>query len=262
GGHRGAQHRRQRTPDDGDRAGASDGRWSDPAGRPAAPAGSRPSPGAPGAHGALPRRGVPHGDRAGRRRVVGGAGGGRDRGNGRHGCQAGGGSPSGARGRERAMKLTIFGATGGIGGQLLDQAVAAGHEVTAVVRDPTRLASSRTGVRVVTADLMDPAPGVLESAVAGADAVLSGVGPRPMAKAGVAEQGTRAIVRAMDATGARRLVVVSAAPISTVPSPGRPHPPRRDPGEGFLMRHLLTPFAHTVMRERYADLALMEDVLR
>jgi len=160
------------------------------------------------------------------------------------------------------MKLTIFGATGGIGGQLLDQAVAAGHEVTAVVRDPRRFAPSRDGVRVVTADLTDPAPGVLESAVAGADAVLSGVGPRPMAKAGVAEQGTRAIVRAMDATGARRLVVVSAAPISTVPSPGRPHPPRRDPGEGFLMRHLLTPFAHTVMRERYADLALMEDVLR
>lgn len=160
------------------------------------------------------------------------------------------------------MKLTIFGATGGIGGQLLDQAVAAGHEVTAVVRDPRRFAPSRDGVRVVTADLTDPAPSVLESAVAGADAVLSGVGPRPMAKAGVAEHGTRAIVRAMDATGVRRLVVVSAAPISTVPSPGRPHPPRRDPGEGFFMRHLLTPFAHTVMRERYADLALMEDVLR
>jgi putative NADH-flavin reductase len=160
------------------------------------------------------------------------------------------------------MKLTIFGATGGIGGQLLEQAVAAGHEVTAVVRDPGRLAPSRNGLRVVAADLMDPAPGVLESAVAGADAVLSGVGPRATAKAGVAEQGTRAIVRAMDATGTRRLVVVSAAPISTVPSPGRPHPPRRDPGEGFLMRHLLTPFAHTVMRERYADLALMEDVLR
>ncbi|MGH7513518.1 MAG: NAD(P)-dependent oxidoreductase [Gemmatimonadales bacterium] len=160
------------------------------------------------------------------------------------------------------MKLTIFGATGGIGGQLLEQAVAAGHQVTVVVRDAGRLAPSRKGLRVVTADLMDPAPGVLESAVAGADAVLSGVGPRPMAKAGVAEQGTRAIVRAMDATGSRRLVVVSAAPISTVPSPGRRYPPSRDPGEGFLMRHLLTPFAHTVMRERYADLALMEDVLR
>jgi putative NADH-flavin reductase len=160
------------------------------------------------------------------------------------------------------MKLTIFGATGGIGGQLLEQAVAAGHQVTAVVRDPSKLAPSRNGVRVIAADLAAPEPGVLESAVAGADAVLSGVGPRPMAKAGVAEHGTQAIVRAMQATGVRRLLVVSAAPISTVPSPGRPNPPRHDPGEGFVMRTLLTPFAKTVMRERYADLALMEDVLR
>lgn len=160
------------------------------------------------------------------------------------------------------MKLTIFGATGGIGGRLLDQAVAAGHEVTAVVRDPSKLVPNGNGVRVVTADLMAPEPGVLESAVAGTDAVLSGVGPRAMTKAGVAEQGTRAIVRAMQATGVHRLIVVSAAPISTVPSPGRPDPPRRDPGEGFLMRNLLTPFIRTVMRERYADLARMEDVLR
>jgi putative NADH-flavin reductase len=160
------------------------------------------------------------------------------------------------------MKLTLFAATGGIGGQILEQALAAGHEVTAVVRDPGKLAPSRNGVRVVAADLAAPDAAVLESAVAGADAVLSGLGPRAMAKVGVAEHGTRAIVRAMEATGVRRIVVVSAAPISTVPSPGRPHPPRQDPGEGFFMRHLLTPFARTVMRERYDDLARMEDVLR
>ena len=160
------------------------------------------------------------------------------------------------------MKLTIFGATGGVGGELLRQALGAGHEVTAVVRDIGRLAPSRNGVRIIAADLMNPGPGVLETAIAGADAVLSGVGPRAMTTAGVAEQGTRAIVRAMDATSVRRLVVVSAAPISTVRSPGRPHAPKHDPGEGFLMRHLLTPFAHAVMRARYADLALMEDVLR
>jgi putative NADH-flavin reductase len=160
------------------------------------------------------------------------------------------------------MRLTIVGATGGIGGQLLDQARAAGHDVTAVVRDPRRLDPSRNGVRVVSVDLATPEAAVLEAAIAGADAVLSGVGPRPMAKAGVAEHGTRAIVQAMQATGVRRIVVVSAAPNSTVPSPGRPNPPRHDPGEGFFMRNLLTPFAKTVMRERYADLALMEDVLR
>lgn len=159
------------------------------------------------------------------------------------------------------MKLTIFGATGGIGRQLLEQATAAGHEVTAVVRDPSRLVSAN-GARVVTADLEAPAPGVLESAVAGADAVLSTLGPRPMAKAGVAEHGTRAIVRAMQATGVRRILVVSAAPISTFPSPGRPNPPRRDPGEGFVMRNVLTPAIKVILRERYADLAEMEDVLR
>lgn len=160
------------------------------------------------------------------------------------------------------MKLTIFGATGGIGAELLRQALAQGHEVTVAVRNPAKLAPGLNGTRVVTADLDRSEPRILEAAVAGADAVLSGLGPRPMAKAGVAEYGTRAIVGAMRATGVRRIVVVSAAPISTVPSPGRPHPPSRDPGEGFLMRNLVTPFFKAVLRGRYADLARMEDLLR
>jgi putative NADH-flavin reductase len=160
------------------------------------------------------------------------------------------------------MKLTIIAATGGIGGRILEQALAAGHDVTTVVRNPGNLPRNMNGTRVIQADLAVPEPAALETAVAGVDAVLSGLGPRPMTRAGVAEHGTRAIVGAMQATGVRRLLVVSAAPISTVPSPRRPNPPRHDPGEGFLMRNLLTPFAKTVMRERYADLALMEDVLR
>ncbi|NED84001.1 NAD(P)H-binding protein, partial [Streptomyces sp. SID11233] len=36
------------------------------------------------------------------------------------------------------MKLTVFGATGGVGGEAVRQALAAGHEVTAIVRDPAR----------------------------------------------------------------------------------------------------------------------------
>jgi putative NADH-flavin reductase len=160
------------------------------------------------------------------------------------------------------MRITIFGATGGIGAELLQQSLAAGHEVTVAVRNPSRLAANRNGTRIITTDLETPHPRDLESAVVGADAVLSGVGPRPMAKAGVAEYGTRAIVAAMQAIGVRRIIVVSAAPISTMPSPGRPHPPSHDPGEGFFMRNLGTPFFKRVLRERYSDLALMEDVLR
>lgn len=158
------------------------------------------------------------------------------------------------------MKLTIIAATGGIGRHLLDQALAAGHDVTAVARDPRRLTGHPA--RAVAADLASADPATLAAAVAGADAVLSALGPRTAADAGITSRGTRAVVDAMRAAGVRRLVVVSAAPVGTVPSPGRPDPPRHDPGDGFLMRHVLSPAVRRVLRAHYADLALTEDVLR
>jgi uncharacterized protein YbjT (DUF2867 family) len=129
-----------------------------------------------------------------------------------------------------SMKLTIFAATGGIGRQLLELAAA------------------------------DAA--ALQSAVEGADAVLSALGARTKADAGVATQGTKAITEAMRVSGVRRVVVVSAAPIGTVPSPARPHPPRHDPGDGFVIRYLADPIVKRALRAHYADLAQMEDVLR
>jgi putative NADH-flavin reductase len=157
------------------------------------------------------------------------------------------------------MKLTIFAATGGIGRQVLDQAVAAGHDVIAVVRNPKKLPGD---VRTVMADLAAPDPAALEFAVDGADAVLSGLGPRSNAEAGIVSRGTRAIVQAVQATDVRRIVVVSAAPIGTVPSLGRPNPPKHDPGDGFFMRNLFGPLVKVALRKHYADLAMMEDVLR
>jgi len=161
---------------------------------------------------------------------------------------------------EEEMKLTIFAATGGIGRQILDQALLAGHDVTAVVRNPDKLSARK--IRVVAADLKDPDPATLDTAVRGADAVLSGLGPRSLSEAGVASQGTRAMVQTMKAAKVRRIVVVSAAPIGTVPSPGRPNPPKHDAGDGFFMRNLFSPLTKTVLKTHYADLALMEDIVR
>lgn len=156
------------------------------------------------------------------------------------------------------MKLTIVAATGGIGRQILQQAVVAGHDVTAVVRNPAKLSRD---VRAVQADLLDPDPAVLVSAVQGADAVISGLGARTSADNGVAARGTRALVAAMKATGVRRIIAVSASPIGTIATPHRPHPPKYDPGDGFLMRHVAAPLTKAVLRKHYADLAEMEDVL-
>jgi len=156
------------------------------------------------------------------------------------------------------MKLTIVAATGGVGRELLQQAIAAGHDVTAVVRNPGKLPA---GVPAVTADLTAPDPAALESAVAGTDAVLSGLGPHSNSDAGIASQGTRAIVAAMKATGVRRIAAVSAAPVGTVRNHSRPSPPKHDPGDGFFMRYLFNRVAKAAFGKVYADLAQMEDIL-
>lgn len=101
------------------------------------------------------------------------------------------------------MKLTVIGGSRGTGALVAGLAYDAGHEVTVV----SRSGSAPAGCRAVTGSATDPA--VARSAVDGADAVLVTVGGAK----GVRRQRTevtRAVVEAMAATGARRLVVQSS----------------------------------------------------
>jgi uncharacterized protein YbjT (DUF2867 family) len=167
--------------------------------------------------------------------------------------------------KEFIMKITIIAATGGVGRQLVDQALAAGHDVTAVARNPAKLAPDVLAdgtARVIAVDLARPDPQALESGVAGADAVLSALGPHNNADAGIAAPGTRAVISAMRAAGTRRIVAISASPVATTPSPGRPSPPRHDPGDGFIMRQVGNRIARALFGKVYDDLARMEDILR
>ncbi|MEV0112092.1 NAD(P)H-binding protein [Streptomyces sp. NPDC050844] len=142
------------------------------------------------------------------------------------------------------MKLTVFGATGGVGGEIVRQALATGHEVTAVVRDPARLSATGAGLEVFRADLKDPES--LRGAVAGRDAVLSGLGARKKADAGIAAELTRSVVRAMEAEGMRRLVVVSAAPVGP--------PAERQP----VIDRIAGSLVSRILKAVYDDLRVME----
>ncbi|MFC1429435.1 NAD(P)-dependent oxidoreductase [Streptacidiphilus sp. N1-3] len=147
------------------------------------------------------------------------------------------------------MKLTVLGATGGIGGQIVRQALAAGHDVTAVVREKSRLALEHPALRVVTADPTDA--WALVPFVTGRDAVLSALGPRGRKAVGIASAGTAGALQAMDAAGVRRVVVVSAAPLAPIPD-----------GESLFLRYVGTPLIRVVLKSLYADLAEMETLLR
>ncbi len=146
------------------------------------------------------------------------------------------------------MKLTVFGATGGTGMQVVEQGLAAGHEVRAVVRDATRLAIDRPGLEVVVADVMDPA--TIVDAVTGSDAVVSTIGTRSgRAPTTVCADSSRSIVEAMHKAGTRRLIVVSG----TGPF---------DEGEGPGMRYILKPIGRLFLKNVFADFVAMEKIMR
>jgi putative NADH-flavin reductase len=157
------------------------------------------------------------------------------------------------------MKLTILGATGGVGSELVRQAVERGQDVTAVVRSPEKLGAD---VRYVRAGFADADRDALASALVGAEAVLSALGARSKADSGIVTRATGLVVPLMREAGARRLIVVSAVPVPTVPSPARPNPPKNDPDEGFVMNRILTPIIRKAFWGSYVDLAQMEDLVR
>jgi putative NADH-flavin reductase len=147
------------------------------------------------------------------------------------------------------MKLTIFGATGTTGTTLTAQALAAGHDVTAVVRDASRLTiPAHPRLRAVTADVMDP--GAISPAIEGADAVISAVGPRGTGPTTVIRDSVHSIIQAMEKTGTRRFIEVSGSVVA-------------DEGESLYMRLLLKPVARrTFLAHVCADMRAGEDEIR
>jgi putative NADH-flavin reductase len=143
------------------------------------------------------------------------------------------------------MKLTIFGATGATGTYLVEQALAAGHDVTAVVRDPARLTvAPRPRLAVVTANVTDPA--AIGPAIAGADAVLTAIGPRGTGQTTVSQDTARSIIQAMQKSGVRRLLTVSGSIVA-------------DEGESPYLRYLIKPVVRrTFLRHVCADMRLAE----
>ena len=107
------------------------------------------------------------------------------------------------------MRLFVLGASGGVGRQIIDQAIERGDQVTAFVRSPEKLGPQREGLTTRRGDPRDAAE--LAEALPGHDAVLSTLGPPGPGPTTIMREGARSTVAAMQAVGMRRLLVVSAA---------------------------------------------------
>jgi putative NADH-flavin reductase len=151
------------------------------------------------------------------------------------------------------VRITVFGATGGTGQHLVDQALEAGHHITAVVRDPARLWQAghpRLEVvkAVVQADLQHL--DAITKAVKGQDVVVSALGPRGKDDITVCSDGARAIITAMRITDIRRLVVVTAGGHIV------------DEGDGLASKLVVKPLLRRFLREGFADFARTDELVR
>jgi len=106
------------------------------------------------------------------------------------------------------MKVALYGATGAAGSRILKELVSRGHHVTAIVRDPAKLAPSGATVRVKQGDLSDSKS--IAAAIGDVEAVISAYGPPKNdleALVGVTERQ----VEALKGNAGVRLIVVGGA---------------------------------------------------
>nr|WP_294944571.1 SDR family oxidoreductase [uncultured Mucilaginibacter sp.] len=151
------------------------------------------------------------------------------------------------------MKLFIAGANGGIGRQAVEQALAAGHQVTALVRDPAKLAIHHVNLRIVQGDIMQPE--TFEHHLEGQEAVISALGvsggslfsDKPTT---LYSQGNANLVKAMGQYGVKRIFCISASALDI--SPVIP----------WYYRLAAKYIVQKLLKHMYADLRRMESIIK
>lgn len=147
------------------------------------------------------------------------------------------------------MKIVIFGATGGTGRELVKQALAAGHDVTAFARNPTKF-TPEPRLRVAPGNALDA--DAVSKAIAGQEAVISSLGSRSLNDSVLLPRSMAHILVAMDQHGVRRLIVMGAS--GTMPNAQERLRP--------VMRALFRVVKATLLRKPFASQTAMQRMVR
>ena len=139
------------------------------------------------------------------------------------------------------LHLFILGATGGIGREIVDQALERNHRVTAFVRSPQKLGPPRNGLTTIQGNVLDAE--AVAAALAGHDAVLSAIGPPGPGRSTITSDSAQSTVTGMKEAGVRRVLLVGVAALFE--------------DAGFLARLL----RNTLLRNIADDSAAMERIV-
>lgn len=139
------------------------------------------------------------------------------------------------------MQITVFGATGRTGQHVVEQALSAGHDITILVRDPSKVKWQDLRLKVLAGNVQNAEQ--VEQAVAGAEAVISVLGPTTNKPVYEISAGVAHILRAMQRQGVRRLVISAGAGVGD---------PNDAPGP---FNHLLNLLLRLFARYAYEDMA-------
>jgi len=144
--------------------------------------------------------------------------------------------------------ILVFGASGGTGLEVVEQALEAGHKVTAILRQPDKFPIRHEQLRIIKGDVLNPL--TYENTFFGIDIVISCLGTRNREATVVYSQGVSNIMQAMQKVDIDRIICISAGAVEIAPN------------TSFLMRFLIKNILQKLFKYSYADMLLMEGILR
>ncbi len=145
-------------------------------------------------------------------------------------------------------KIIVFGATGGTGKQVVEQALEGGHKVTVIVRNPDAITISHRNLEIIKGDVLQPI--TFENAIKEKDAVVSCLGSKAGKPTVVYSKGTSNITSAMLKAGIDRIICISAGAVIVPPK------------SSFLMKFVAKNILQRIFKYMYADMLLMEKFLK
>jgi len=144
-------------------------------------------------------------------------------------------------------KLIVFGATGGTGKLVVEQALDAGNQVTVVARDPDKFPLQHPQLKIIRGDVLQP--NTFEDAVAGQDVVVSYLGIRKRGPTTVYSEGVGNIIKVMQDKNVLRIICLSAGAVIVPPK------------SSFMMKFVTKNILQRLFKYGYADMLIMEEIL-